>query len=196
MTKAKTTINTLLETEVSKVFTGLIGFKDFKLCTIPVIKFVPVHNGNWLGNVSEILCVSSCISRERLLWPIKSLFISVQLCTVLLKGTGVIQNWVVFQSHFNKARVFNTISWSPIQETTCSKLSTRLVKWASMSHCCCRNKWDYSCHCCTNSAFWIFWCNASPATAAVEAMATSPTTAVTTIPTALWLRWTRSCITL
>ena len=90
MTKAKTTINTLLETEVSKVFIGLIGFKDFKLCAIPVVKLVPVSNGNWLWNVLEILCVSFCIFRERLLWPIKSLFIFVQLCTVLLKGTGVI----------------------------------------------------------------------------------------------------------
>ena len=86
MTKARTIINTLLETEVSKVFTGLTGFKDVKLCAISVIKSAPGSNGNWLWNISEMFCVNSCIFRERLLWPIKSLFISVQLCTVLLKG--------------------------------------------------------------------------------------------------------------
>ena len=44
--KSKNNNQYLLETEVSKVFIGLIGFKDVKLCAIPVIKSAPVSNGN------------------------------------------------------------------------------------------------------------------------------------------------------
>ena len=85
----------------------------------------------------------------------------------MLNGTGVIQNWEGFQSHFNTLRVDKTANWSPSQETVCWRLSTSVASCASKSHCCCYNKWESLCQSQTKSAVWIPWCNARPATAAV-----------------------------
>ena len=85
----------------------------------------------------------------------------------MLNGTGVIQNWEEFQSHFNTLRVDKTANWSPSQEMVCWRLSTSVASCASKSRCCCHNKWESLCQSRTKSAVWIPWHNARLAITAV-----------------------------
>ena len=98
--------------------------------------------------------------------PVKDCF-SLSHPSLMLNGTGVIQNWEEFQSYFNTLHVDKTANWSPSQEMVYWRLSTSVASWASKSRYCCHNKWESLCQSRIKSAVWIPWCNASPATAAV-----------------------------
>ena len=142
------------------------GFKLFIPSWRLFSKSDPVMSGKVLLKVDKICRSRSIISVVRFWCPVKYHF-TLSHPSLMLNGTGVIQNWEEFQSHFNTLRVDKTANWSPSQETVCWRLSTSVASCVSKSRCSCHNKWESLCQSRIKSAVWIPWCNARPATAAV-----------------------------
>ena len=118
------------------------GFKLFIPSWRLFSKSDPVMSGKVLLKVDKICHSRSIISVVRFWCPVKDRF-TLSHPSLMLNGTGVIQNWEEFQSHFNTLRVDKTANWCPSQETVCWRLSTSVASCASKSRCCCLNKWVF-----------------------------------------------------
>ena len=121
-TQHKSNINTVFPKVVSiSVDTCPNGFKLFNPSWRLFNKSDPAMSGRVLLKVDKICHSRSIISVVRFWCPVKDHF-TLSHPSLMLNGTGVIQNWEEFQSHFNTLRVDKTANWSPSQETVCLKI--------------------------------------------------------------------------